>query len=80
MDGSEVNVLSYTVDKYAKTITFNTPPVSNSNIEVNYDYTIPLLVHITDDESIEKYGERSIVLREKWVDDMELAVELARKY
>jgi len=80
VDGSEVNVLSYTVDKYAKTITFNTPPVSNSNIEVNYDYTIPLLVHITDDESIEKYGERSIVLREKWVEDMELAVELARKY
>lgn len=80
VNGVEVNPKEYKVRKEEGIIEFREAPEDGASIVIRYEYEVPIVVHVTDDESITKYGKRSAVIKAKYITTFEMCRKFAFEY
>ncbi|MCF7859173.1 MAG: hypothetical protein K9N07_07610 [Candidatus Cloacimonetes bacterium] len=68
------------VDYYEKKITLKVAPPENAVIEIGYAYDIPIKVESSDFASINKYGEKVKIIKNKNISDKAEAQKYAKEY
>ena len=76
----EIETDMYSIDDYAGKIIFDTAPATNDIIKIEYDYSIPISVHLKDDESIAEYGMKSKKYTVSSIKSFDVARNLAKQY
>lgn len=80
INGSEVDANQYTVDSYNAIIKLNFVPANGDIVQIEYDYEIPIIVHLRDYDSISEYGLRSKKFTVNSIKSFDVARNLAKQY
>lgn len=70
----------YSVEQEDKLIVFNEAPSDEDNIEVEYDYAVPIKIEKENLSSIKKYGKRDKKIRRKRLKTIDEAIEFCNEY
>lgn len=80
IDGVEVSPNEYDVRKEDAQIIFNTAPTSGATITIYYQYQVPITIHVSDDDSVSRYGRRGKKIVAKFIDSFEKARDYVFEY
>ena len=80
INGVELNHDKYVVDDYKGEIKLNDVPLNGDVIKIDYEYEVPIVVHLNDNSSIEQYGLRSKKFTVNSIKSFDVARNLVKQY